>query len=163
MKKIAYIASAVFAGLGFTSTASADVSVSGSQVLMYSAADSVTILRNYGTVDFGLSTTTASGMTISSGAGLTLSDNRHGATSTDAKVYGFDGLTFATGGVTIEIGTDVPLADGVGEVGGIHASDATNDHSGMKTISCLVLSIQNLHHLVSKYLFILGTFGFDNC
>ena len=49
----------------FSSTASADVSVSGSQQLVYSAADSITILKTFGSVDFGLSTTTASGMTIS--------------------------------------------------------------------------------------------------
>jgi hypothetical protein len=35
MKKLAYLATAVLAGLGFTSTASADVSISGSQTLMY--------------------------------------------------------------------------------------------------------------------------------
>lgn len=132
MKKIAYLATAVLAGLGFTSTASAEVSVSGSQVLMYSAAGSVTNLRNIGTLDFGLSTTTASGMTISSGAGISLGDGGVAATTADITSYGFDGLTFSTGGATIEIGTDVALADGVGEVDGIHASDATADHSGMK-------------------------------
>jgi len=136
MKKLAYLATAVLAGLGFTSTASADVSISGSQTLVYSASGSVTGLRNYGSVDFGLSTTTASGMTISSGAGISLTDGATGNTSTaDAKVYGWDGLTFASGGVTVEIGTDVNLADGVGEVDGVHASAATADHSGMKTVT----------------------------
>ena len=136
MKKLAYLATAVLAGLGFTSTASAEVSVSGSQTLMYSAAGTVTGLRNYGSVDFGLSTTTASGMTISSGAGISMPDGKTGDSSTaDAKVYGWDGLTFASGGVTVEIGTDVGLADGVGEVDGVHASDATADHSGLKSVT----------------------------
>lgn len=136
MKKLAYLATAVLAGLGFTSTASAEVSVSGSQTLMYAASGSTTSIRNYGSVDFGLSTTTASGMTISSGAGISLTDGAVGDTSTaDAKVYGWDGLTFASGGVTVEIGTDIGLADGVGEVDGVHASDATADHSGMKTVT----------------------------
>ena len=136
MKKLAYLATAVLAGLGFTSTASAEVSVSGSQTLMYAASGSTTSIRNYGSVDFGLSTTTASGMTISSGAGISLTDGATGNTSTaDAKVYGWDGLTFASGGVTVEIGTDINLADGVGEVDGVHASDATSDHSGMKTVT----------------------------
>ena len=136
MKKLAYLATAVLAGLGFTSTASAEVSVSGSQTLMYSAAGAVTGVRNYGSVDFGLSTTTASGMTISSGAGISMGDGNSGLYSTsDAVVYGWDGLTFASGGVTVEIGTDVALADGVGEVDGVHASDATADHSGMKTVT----------------------------
>lgn len=136
MKKLAYLATAVLAGLGFTSTASAEVSVSGTQTLMYSAAGAVTGLRNYGSVDFGLSTTTASGMTISSGAGISMTDSASNNVSTlDATVYGWDGLTFASGGVTVEIGTDVALADGVGEVDGVHASDATADHSGMKSVT----------------------------
>ena len=135
MKKLAYLATAVLAGLGFTSTASADVSVSAAQTLMYSSSGSTTGIRSYGSVDFGLSTTTASGMTISSGAGISLGDGGEAGTTADATAYGWDGLTFATGGVTIEVGTDVPLADGVGEVAGIHASAATNDHSGMRSIT----------------------------
>ena len=135
MKKLAYLATAVLAGLGFTSTASAEVSVGGSQTLMYSAAGSVTGLRNYGSVDFGLSTTTASGMTISSGAGISIGDGGYAASTADGVAYGWDGLKFASGGVTVEIGTDVGLADGVGEVDGVHASDATADHSGMKSVT----------------------------
>jgi len=129
MKKLAYLATAIFAGLGFTSTASADVSVSGSSKLAYTAAGSTTKLHTLGTVDFGLSTTTASGMTISSGASISMS------TSGSPIATGWDGLTFATGGATIEIGTDVALADGVGEVQGVHAFDGTLDHSGIDGVS----------------------------
>jgi len=129
MKKLAYLATAIFAGLGFTSTASADVSVSGSSKLAYTAAGSTTKLHTLGTVDFGLSTTTASGMTISSGASISMS------TSGSPIATGWDGLTFATGGATIEIGTDVALADGVGEVQGVHAFDGTLDHSGIDSVS----------------------------
>ena len=129
MKKLAYLASAIFAGLGFTSTASADVSVSGSSKLAYTAAGSTTKIHTLGTVDFGLSTTTASGMTISSGASISMS------TSGSPIATGWDGLTFATGGATIEIGTDVALADGVGEVQGVHAFDGTLDHSGIDGVS----------------------------
>jgi len=129
MKKLAYLASAIFAGLGFTSTASADVSVSGSSKLAYTASGSVTKLHTLGTVDFGLSTTTASGMTISSGASISMS------TSGSPIATGWDGLTFSTGGATIEIGTDVALADGVGEVDGVHAFDGTMDHSGVDGVS----------------------------
>ena len=129
MKKLAYLATAIFAGLGFTSTASADVSVSGTSKLAYTAAGSVTKLHTLGTVDFGLSTTTSSGMTISSGASISMS------TSGTAVATGWDGLTFATGGATIEIGTDVALADGVGEVQGVHAFDGTLDHSGIDGVS----------------------------
>lgn len=129
MKKLAYLASAIFAGLGFTSTASADVSVSGSSKLAYTAADSTTKIHTLGTVDFGLSTTTASGMTISSGASISMS------TSGSPIATGWDGLTFSTGGATIEIGTDVALADGVGEVDGVHAFDGTMDHSGVDGVT----------------------------
>ena len=129
MKKLAYLASAIFAGLGFTSTASADVSVSGSSTLAYTASGSTTKLHTLGTVDFGLSTTTASGMTISSGASISMS------TSGSPIATGWDGLTFSTGGATIEIGTDVALADGVGEVDGVHAFDGTMDHSGVEGVS----------------------------
>lgn len=129
MKKLAYLASAIFAGLGFTSTASADVSVSGSSTLAYTASGSTTKLHTLGTVDFGLSTTTASGMTISSGASISMS------TSGSPIATGWDGLTFSTGGATIEIGTDVALADGVGEVDGVHAFDGTMDHSGVDGVS----------------------------
>jgi len=129
MKKLAYLASAIFAGLGFTSTASADVSVSGSSTLAYTASGSTTKLHTLGTVDFGLSTTTASGMTISSGASISMS------TSGSPIATGWDGLTFSTGGATIEIGTDVALADGVGEVDGVHAFDGTMDHSGVDGVT----------------------------
>ena len=129
MKKLAYLATAIIAGLGFTSTASADVSVSGTSKLAYTSAGATTKLHTFGTVDLGLSTTTASGMTISSGASLSMS------TSGAGYVTGWDGLTFATGGATIEIGTDVQLADGVGEVDGVHAFDGTMDHSGVASIT----------------------------
>ena len=129
MKKLAYLASAIFAGLGFTSTASADVSVGGSSTLAYTAAGATTKIHTLGTVDFGLSTTAASGMTISSGASISMS------TSGSGIVTGWDGLKFSTGGATIEIGTDVALADGVGEVDGVHAFDGTMDHSGVDGVT----------------------------
>ena len=139
MKKLAYLASAIFAGLGFASTASADVSVSGSSKLAYTASGAITKIHTLGTVDFGLSTTTASGMTISSGASISMSTSQNGGVdngySGKGIVTGWDGLTFATGGATIEIGTDVALADGVGEVDGVHAFDGTMDHSGVNGVT----------------------------
>ena len=137
MKKLAYLASAIFAGLGFASTASADVSVSGSSKLAYTASGAITKIHTLGTVDFGLSTTTASGMTISSGASISMSTSQTGGTKNNGAgiVTGWDGLTFATGGATIEIGTDVALADGVGEVDGVHAFDGTMDHSGVNGVT----------------------------
>jgi hypothetical protein len=57
------------------------------------------------------------------------------STSGSGIVTGWDGLTFATGGATIEVGTDVALADGVGEVDGVHAFDGTMDHSGANGVT----------------------------
>lgn len=111
MKKLTYLVSAVLAGLGLSASANAEVSVSGSATLGYSAAGSETALHTFGAVSFGLSTTTASGMTISTGAGITAETS-----STAGNVTGWDGLKFATSGATIEIGTDVALADGNGDV-----------------------------------------------
>ena len=132
MKKLAYLASAVLAGF---STASADVSVAVHNTCVFCFEFS-TILKT-GSVDFGLSTTTASGMTISSSAGMSVGDGASdgGASTGDAVVYGWNGLTFATVGATITIGTDVNVADGVGEVDGVHASAVTVDHSGISSVT----------------------------
>ena len=74
-------------------------------------------------------------MTISSSAGMSVGDGASdGGASGDAVVYGWNGLTFATGGATITIGTDVN-ADGVGEVDGVHASAVTVDHSGISSVT----------------------------
>lgn len=132
MKKLAYLVSAVAAGLGFSSSAFADISVSGGSSLAYTSAGSTTKLHTFGNVSFGLSTTTASGMTISSSAGISAS------TSSTRFVTGWDGLTFATGGASIEIGTDVALADGVGEVHGVNNIDASRDHSGLAALTSTV-------------------------
>ena len=117
MKKLTYLISAIAAGL--FSSAHAEVSVSGSMGAAYQSAGSDTNLHSGGAVSFGLSTTTASGMTISSGAGITNS-----ITSSTATITGFKNLTFTTGGVTLSVGSDIDLPDGVGEVGSL-ASDLT--------------------------------------
>lgn len=118
MKKLTYLVSAVAAGL--FSSAHADVSVSAGAGVHYSAAGSTTTLLNTGSVGFGLSTTTSTGMTISAGGGISRDVNAATAFT------GFDGLTFATGGVSIEVGNDVALADGVGDV-----SDVAGDAAGL--------------------------------
>lgn len=112
MKKLTYLISAIAAGL--FSSAHAEVSVSGSMGAAYQSAGSDTNLHTGGDVSFGLSTTTASGMTVSSSAGITNS-----ITGATASVTGFKNLTFATGGVTLTVGSDIDLPDGVGEVGGL--------------------------------------------
>lgn len=130
MKKLTYLISAIAAGL--FSSAHADVSVSGSMGVAYQSAGSDTDLHSGGAVSFGLSTTTASGMTISSGAGITNS-----ITGTASAVTGFKNLTFATGGVTLTVGSDIDLPDGVGEVGGLVSDLAIEGSAGITSTTGL--------------------------
>jgi hypothetical protein len=116
MKKLTLALSALAAVFG-VSSANADVSVSGSGSVAYiapasSGADGEVAVGQF--VSFGLSTTTASGMTISGGMGLsnTLTTNNGQAVS------GGKTLTFASGGASLTIG-DVEAADTPGSVGGL--------------------------------------------
>ena len=130
MKKLSLLVSAITAGI-FT-TAQADISVSGSSVIAYQSADSNNNSAHGGAISFGLSTTTDSGMTVSSGAGMTLS-----ASDTDGArtLTGFQNITFATGGTSITLGNDVGLPDGVGDVGGVVGDIAALNNNGMsKTV-----------------------------
>lgn len=129
MKKLTYLVSAVAAGL-FSSAANADISVSGAASLVYNAAGSDTNVHNGGSISFGLSTTTDSGMAVSTSAGITLGTT---GTATGA-VTGWDNLTFATGGVTLTVGNDVAVPDGTGDVGGL-VSDTTSSNSAGITSS----------------------------
>ena len=113
MKKLTYAISAIAAAFGAAS-AQADVSVSGSGSAAYlNDAASATKLNVGQFVSFSMSTTTASGMTISGGMGLSQTiTTDHGS-----GVSGGNTLSFATGGATITIG-DVEAADTTGAVGG---------------------------------------------
>jgi len=114
MKKLTLAISAIAAAFGATS-AKADVTVSGSGSAAYIAtADSNSELNVGQFVSFGLSTTTASGMTISGGMGLSNTITTNAAQA----VSGGQSLTFATGGATITVG-DVEAADTPGSVGGV--------------------------------------------
>ena len=132
MKKLTLLVSALTAGV--FANAQADISVSGSSVIAYQSADSNNNTAHGGSVSFGLSTTTDSGMTVSSGAGITLSASD---TTTPAKaISGFNNVTFATGGVSITVGRDVGLADGVGDVGGAVSDITALNNNGMsKTVA----------------------------
>ena len=116
MKKLTLAISALAAAFGATA-AKADVSVSGSGSAAYiapagSGADAKLNVGQF--VSFGLSTTTASGMTISGGMGLSNTIT----TNAGQAVSGGQSLTFATGGATITVG-DVEAADTPGSVGGV--------------------------------------------
>jgi len=130
MKKLTLLVSALTAGV--FASAQAEVSVSGSSTIAYQSADSNNNTAHGGAVSFGLSTTTDSGMTVSSSAGITLS-----ASDTDGAraVTGFQNITFATGGVSITVGNDVGLPDGTGDVGSIVSDITALNNNGMsKTV-----------------------------
>jgi hypothetical protein len=116
MKKLTLALAAI--GAAFTATAKADVSVSGSSNVAYvSTAGTGTNdeeLLVGTTVDFGLSTTTSSGMTISGGLSLSTDYDSNNSSTAD----GGRAVTFATGGATIVVG-DVEISDTVGSVGGV--------------------------------------------
>jgi hypothetical protein len=128
MKKLTLAISAIAAAFG-AATAQADVSVSGSGSAAYIApAGSGDSKLNVGQfVSFGLSTTTASGMTITGGMGLS------NTITTDAgqAVSGGQTLTFATGGATITVG-DVTGNDEPGSVGGV-VGGQVGDNGGLNS------------------------------
>ena len=113
MKKIAYLISAISAAL-FSSAANADVYVSGSATFAYIDAGGNTSSVNGGGVSFGLSTTTDAGVTVSSGAGISLDSDSVGNSSA---VTGSTYISFGFANGSITVGDDVGVADGKGKVG----------------------------------------------
>ena len=72
-------------------------------------------------VSFGLSTTTDAGVTVSSGAGISLDNDSAGAASGST---GVTYLTFGFANGSLTLGQDVGVADGVGKVGDLaHYND----------------------------------------
>ena len=128
MKKLTLAISALAAAFGATA-AQADVSVSGSGSAAYiaPAGDGDSNLNVGQFVSFGLSTTTASGMTISGGMGLSNTIT----TNAGQGVSGGQSLTFATGGATITVG-DVEAADTPGSVGGV-VGGQVGDNGGLNS------------------------------
>ena len=128
MKKLTLAISALAAAFGATA-AKAEVSVSGSGSAAYIApagsGDSQIAVGQF--VSFGLSTTTASGMTISGGMGLSNTPT----VNNGQVVSGGKTLTFATGGATIVVG-DVEASDTPGDVGGL-VGDEVDDLGGLNT------------------------------
>ena len=128
MKKLTLAISALAAAFGATA-AKAEVSVSGSGSAAYIApagsGDAQISVGQF--VSFGLSTTTASGMTISGGMGLSNTPTLNNSQA----VSGGKTLTFATGGATIVVG-DVEASDTPGSVGGL-VGDEVDDLGGLNT------------------------------
>jgi hypothetical protein len=127
MKKLTYALSALMAVAGFSSAASADVSVSGSGSVTLSSGGSQTDVILASGVAFALSTTTANGMTIStSGSVSNGSDQGTGTAATVAG--GFNAVAFGVGGSTITVGK-VEVPNGHGDIGGV-VSDMTKQAGG---------------------------------
>ena len=114
MKKLTLAISAIAAAFG-ASAAKADISVSGSGSAAYLNDASSNAKLNVGqSVAFSMSTTTANGVTVSGGMGITNTIT----TNAGQGVSGGQTLTFATGGATIVVG-DVEAGDTPGSVGGV--------------------------------------------
>ena len=110
--------SAIAAAVGFTATAKADISVSGSSNVAYlstagdGANDEELAVGNI--VSFAMSTTTSGGIGISSSLALSLDYDANNGQAVD----GGNSVTFTTGGATIVVG-DVEISDTIGSVGGV--------------------------------------------
>jgi hypothetical protein len=115
MKKLTLALSAIVAA--FSASAKADVSVGGSTGAAYisdMASTNNTSLVVGSAVTFALSTTTANGMGVSAGMGISLDPD---SDATAGAVTGGNAVTFTTGGATIVVG-DVEANDEPGSVGG---------------------------------------------
>jgi hypothetical protein len=118
MKKLMIALSAIAAAVGFTATAKADISVSGSSNVAYlstagdGANDEELAVGNI--VSFAMSTTTSGGIGISSSMALSTDYDGNNSQAVD----GGNSVTFTTGGATIVVG-DVEISDTIGSVGGV--------------------------------------------
>jgi hypothetical protein len=131
MKKLTLALSAIAAA--FSASAQADVSVSGAASAAYvssAASTQNTSIITSGSVSFALSTTTASGMGISAGMGITQDPDANGQTSKSG-VSGGQAVTFTTGGATIVVG-DMELGDTPGSVGGV-VGGVLGDNNGLNS------------------------------
>jgi len=131
MKKLTLALSAIAAA--FSASAQADVSVSGAASAAYvssAATTQNTSIITSGSVSFALSTTTASGMGISAGMGITQDPDANGQTNKSG-VSGGQAVTFTTGGATIVVG-DIELGDTPGSVGGV-VGGVLGDNNGLNS------------------------------
>jgi hypothetical protein len=138
MKKLIIMVSSLAAAVFSTSAAKADVSVSGSygfhMVSGGNAYNGATadasnqagtnaVLMHGGGVAFALSTTTAGGMTVSAGAGITLDSNDMDNTTS---ATGLSAVTFAADGFSVTVGEIDLTAGEPGEVGAVASAVVDN-------------------------------------
>jgi hypothetical protein len=131
MKKLFIMVSALTAAV--FSSAKADISASGSYgVHAISGGDVLgsdtstktgTLFMQGGGLSFAMSTTTAGGMTVSAGAGVSLDSNDADGSK---GVTGMANVTFAADGFSFQIGDVDLVGDGTGHVGNV-ASDVVDN------------------------------------
>jgi len=134
MKKIAYLASAVLAGLGFSTAAKADISASGSYgATIINGSATTSEFMTGGGVSFAMSTATAGGMTVSASGGVSLdsndADNTKGVSGLDSVTFGVDGFTLKMG----EMGLSGAGAGEVGFVNSDHVDEGGYTNTGIVT------------------------------
>jgi len=121
MKKLSYLTTAALAAIGFSTSASADVSVSGSSQAGFVSNGGTTTFEIGGGVSFALSTTTANGMGFAASMGVTQDTTAAGG---GGAVTGNTALTLTTGGATIVVGVQGGAGQDVGDIGAL-VSDMT--------------------------------------
>ena len=131
MKKLFIMVSALSAAV--FSSAKADISASGSYgAHAISGGDVIggdtatttgTLFMQGGGLSFAMSTTTAGGMTVSAGAGVSLDSNDSDSTK---GVTGMANVTFAADGFSFQVGDVDLVGDGTGHVGNV-ASDVVDN------------------------------------
>ena len=132
MKKLIIALSAIAAAVGFTTSAQADISVSGTSNVAYLSTagdgsnDEELAVGN--TVSFAMSTTTSGGIGISSSLALSTDYDNNDSQAVD----GGNSVTFTTGGSTIVVG-DVEISDTIGSVGGV-INGPLDDASDLDTL-----------------------------
>ena len=134
MKKIAYLTSAVLAGLGFSTAAKADIAASGSYgATIINGSATTSEFMTGGGISFAMSTATARGMTVSASAGVSLDSNDDDNTK---GVSGLDSVTFGVDGFSLKMGEMGLSGAGAGEVGFVnsdHVDEGGYTNTGIVT------------------------------
>ena len=134
MKKIAYLTSAVLAGLGFSTAAKADIAASGSYgATIINGSATTSEFMTGGGISFAMSTATAGGMTVSASGGISLdsndADNTKGVSGLDSVTFGVDGFSLKMG----EMGLSGAGAGEVGFVNSDHVDEGGYTNTGIVT------------------------------
>ena len=139
MKKLTFAVTAIFSAV-FASSASADISVSGSVIAgaVNDGAASSTTVRTGGGVSFALSTTTDNGIAISTGAGISRDTDGNSA----AAVTGLKSVTFASGGSSLTVGNMKVVGRDTGGIGGVISDFSNSSTVGASGVSTALTAVE---------------------